>query len=200
MQIGSRDRKLVEQSKGLVVFKPYFNGVLSQGVLQEVLHRNALVQHNVASFDERRCIVANPSPDVLDFRIRVLVKELSEKSKVRGSRPSKALLRQVESLIRSNATLMQKIGEGNVTGQELQDAVTEANPDWVLDGMPRSAGPLGGHVRTVQREWLSQEWNKKAQILNEDPLRKALQNSTDSVIDSASAKDLVAAAEQLFRQ
>lgn len=71
-QIKSRDRKLVEQSKAILVWRPYFQGKLAGGVAIEIEHRNLLARFGVLDPAGMRILVMNPKSDIEEYRRKKL--------------------------------------------------------------------------------------------------------------------------------
>lgn len=198
MQIGARDRKLVEQSRGLAVFRPYFDGIPSLGVQAEVSYRTALVRYGVARPEERVCVVANPDNDFLKLRIRFLVSELARRTTVIGRAPTSSRVERIaRSLVRKKQT-RENICRSVLTGGDLQKAVGNDVHRFIFEGMPQAYGPLGGEPRITQRIWLSEQWDKLAAQMNSfDPLQSQLTDS-DIVLNSRTSGQLVERVESLF--
>ncbi len=112
MQIDARDRRLVQRAYGLLVWRPYFNGKTAQGVLDEISHRNNLVDYDVIEPKRTPCFVYSPPEDLGLYRVRYLFETLV------GSKTKEPLVisRTGSSLSQAEATrLMEVLASREVT-------------------------------------------------------------------------------------
>jgi len=196
MQVGARDKKLVEQSDGLVVFRPYFGGTLSEGVQKEIAHRNTLNEYCPKPRNKRPSAAAVPDDDLMAVRIKLIVDELAQTGRMKGQKLSQSELMTVSTRIHANSKVTEMIKEGKLVGTQLQRAVETKSKRIGFEGVPKSLGPLSGELKPVQRRWLVLQWQQLAERVNqEDPLKKDLISGLDSVLSSKSIKELVRRAE-----
>lgn len=99
VQVSSRDHKLVEQSDFLFVYRPCFNGNISDGVLKEIQYYLKLT----GSSGNKKCFIYLPTKDQNKLKIRQLEEIIESKIK------SGALKRNVEGPITLNSAEENKL-------------------------------------------------------------------------------------------
>jgi len=168
-ETNARDRKLVEQSGALVVYRPYFNGAESHGVLQEIKHRKSLVDFGVCATAEKRCFVLNPNYDLGAWRITKLISEYLVNKAIgdRGRPLAQSELKELKHQLQVQTDFVMDLGTRNIGGDLLRKKVASLNISSFID-MPSYKHPLDGVRGTESRMWLTSKWRDIAQQLSEE--------------------------------
>jgi len=74
-QVSSRDKKMVEQCEVLFVYRPCFNGNMSNGVLAEINYYHKLMEE---SPDAKVCLIYCPKKDQDDLKITAIENEIKK--------------------------------------------------------------------------------------------------------------------------
>jgi hypothetical protein len=170
-QVNARDRALVEQSSGIMAWRPFFNGDMSSGVAQEIMHRNSLISHGILREREKKCFIYGPPSDLGRWRIGQLVETLKREAVGRnGARLADGVLRQVRSVLGSNKQLMSAFADGTVRHGDVKTAVAALIPQlWLTSG--NEWGTLEGTRGVVERQREDQRWQDLLRsILERSPL------------------------------
>lgn len=154
-QIASRDRKFVEEAKGLAVWRPYFNGRLASGVALEIQHRNNLVRYGILNEGDVPCFVSAPKEDLGRYRIELLIDRLA--ADIVDSGGNRLPAEGVDS-IRSAADI-EAFAEGRVIGEELQKAV-DPELKYRFTSLSSGRSTMGGELEPAQRAAVIQKWNE----------------------------------------
>ncbi|MBW2063366.1 MAG: hypothetical protein JRJ03_00395 [Deltaproteobacteria bacterium] len=162
-QLDSRDRKLVEQSKRLIAWRPCFNGKLSGGVSSEILHRNKLIECSLSTSDESKAFVFIQLEDLGLFRIESIPDMLE-------SHQAQFLDRiELDSLAEKfNEPLFNKLAQqtGQISGDQLQKAIDPENLiRFPLPLEERSA--LGPDRAVAERAECARKWQEIAGEVNQ---------------------------------
>ncbi len=123
--INSRDHRLVAQSSAIVVWRPYFNGSISKGVLEEVGYRNDLAEYEERSIP---CYVYSPRSDLARHRVSTIVTELKEAGVAKEKAES------FRSAMEQDTELMEQIREDRLDVTVVQ-ALAQEN-DVVIPYLP----------------------------------------------------------------
>lgn len=169
-ETNARDRKLVEQSRALVVYRPYFNGAESYGVLQEIKHRADLIEFNVCNATEKRCFVLSPYSDLGKWRIAQLVlKHLKDKAiNHRGRVLHELDLTQAQQRLQDQADLMAEFGQHGIYGEQLRRLLESTLGISSFTDLPAFSHPLDGVRPSKKRLWLVDRCHEIAQKLSEE--------------------------------
>lgn len=175
MQVGSRDRALVEQAAGLIVWRPYFNGRPADGVLREIRYRNDLrkylrryasecqTEKYVAQRDSR-CFVYNPGQDLGRYRVEVLLDRLRSNLIALNSRRSLSE-DELSGLRKRLCALTNQLSLGQLTGRELQTAANPHN-EYAFKPSQGYDGPLAGSHGPSERVETAIRWQSLANEVN----------------------------------
>lgn len=169
-ETNARDRKLVEQSRDLVVYRPYFNGAEAHGVLQEIKHRADLVECDVCTPTEKECFVLSPHYDLGQWRITKLVSEyLADKAIDNRGRPSTQLdLAKLKRQLQNQIDVMTDLGTRNIGGDRLNKLVRSASSISYFNDLPTFKHPLDGFGLSESRLQLANRWAEIAKRLSEE--------------------------------
>lgn len=115
-QINWRDRKLVEQSRGLVAYRPYYSGRMSFGVFEEIRHRNILTDHGGSGGGRSACVVLNPSMDLALWKPDYVKRKLKDDAVLEdGTNPPDEILNAVHAhLVPASIIMMTYLGLPNL--------------------------------------------------------------------------------------
>lgn len=197
-QISSRDRKLVEQCKAIVVFRPYYNGVDSKGVTAEIDHRNSLVSFKQAKQGERRCVVLASPDDMTKFRINRLVEEIGERCLLAGGdRLGNEVLNSVKDALRKDEIVKSFPTE---QAAEVIEQLLEGEFGIVFKDVQNKFGALGGERQPMWRVETRMLWQELTrEVLGHDPIKEMLQDGDVIRIDNLSIGEFVKIAEDTLR-
>ncbi len=165
--INSRDHRLVAQSSAIVVWRPYFNGTLSGGVLKEVKYRKDLVEH-----EEREipCYVYSPRSDLARYRVSKIVTELKEAGVAKEKAES------FRSAMEQDTELMEQIGEDRLDVTVVQ-ALAQKN-DVVITYVPDN-GALATESATQALFDSNEKWKEIVANVNSEDELKEFKTSID---------------------
>ena len=194
-QVSSRDRKLVEQGKCLIVYRPYFNGHFSRGVEVEIKHRTRLTQYKVANGGARQCFVLIPDGDLAELRLKKLGNTLKASAVVTvgDSLPDDQVAALSSSLLK-NTKILDGLAKGNLAAASLmEDQTVQALG---FRDMPPFDDTMGEENRLRQRRWLARKWGQVVKELNEhDPVRDVLQTGDKRFTEVMAPADFIARIE-----
>jgi hypothetical protein len=167
-ETNARDRKLVEQSGALVVYRPYFNGAKSEGVLHEITHRTSLVKFGVCAAAEKKCFVFSPYSDLGKWRITELIsKHLADKAiDNRGKTLTKSDLRPLQKQLQKKEEVINELAQRNIGGDRLKKLVLSESRISSFIDIPSYQHPLDGVRGTKGRMWLATRWSEIADKLS----------------------------------
>lgn len=166
-QINSRDHKLVDQCKAIIVYRPYFNGKTSKGVEEEISYRTRLAQHGIIVLKQKKCYICSPKEDISLLRINHLIDILEvETSNLKTTR--KKRLKQF--LIHN--TRFKKFCDGTWKSSELRKEVEFVfKPSFRK--IPTDTHALGPELSAQRRNWLNDMWDQIVGDINKHhPLRR----------------------------
>lgn len=197
--INWRDRKLVEQSRGLVVYRPYYQGRMSFGVLEEVEHRNLLEDHGVLAPGESPCVVLSPREDSALWRPEYIVGQIrDEATREDGSELSPDEMERLKRDLRGDNGFLALLETDHLDGPFLKEAV-ERVVRIRFRGAPGFHGPLDGERRTALEAWTAEKWEELAQNTNEsDWVGSKMQAHDRLVRDGMSVAEFVGLVAEVF--
>jgi hypothetical protein len=165
-QINWRDRKLVEQSQGLVVYRPYYRGRMSFGVLEEVRQRNTLVEHHVVPNGGSPCVVLNPRQDLALWRPEFIAGQLrDEATRDDGAELTAEDRTAIQMALQQDTAFVDVLQSDGLDATRLRQAV-EAVVRVRFRGNPAFRGPLDGVKRTAYEAWGADKWREIAGNVN----------------------------------
>jgi len=196
-QISSRDRKLVEQSKVLVAYRPYYNGVQSRGVTAEIDHRNSLVHFGGAAEGERRVITLSLPEDLVRFRVNRLVEEVARQgSTAGGERLGPEILAQVKDALMEHTGILNAFREGRANAEAVEELL-EDRFGIVFREIQNRYGALAGERQPMWRVETRQKWEDVAKgVILLDPMRDMKQVGDSYEERQASIEEFVAFVEE----
>ncbi len=196
MQIGARDRKLIEQSKAVIVYRPYFNGALSKGIMAELDHRNSLIAFGVAAEGARRCVVFSPPYDLAQFRVNSLVDALaSQTQSATAERWRSGTLQAMSRILLEHPGIMEAFGRGEPPTAAVQE-VLEQRFGVVFNEIQNRYGTLGGERQPMWRLEAHRKWQEMTHAAaTRDPVREALRPGDVYCERQASVDDVARLAE-----
>jgi len=192
---------MIEQSKFMIVWRPYFNGRLARGVEDEIRHRNDLIDYGGRK--DIPCYVFSPPKDLGQYRIEMFIKRLIGDLKDQKKQPGELrradrtlCTKEDEQRLRevlSNPSIHNKLASGQITAEEITLAF-DPGLKYTFVGIPESSA-VGGErepevrMRTITRwESLVNE-AKVADPVKKELLRGRAQGGRDEVYEYESSPD-----------
>ncbi len=169
-QVNSRDRKLVEQSDLLVLWRPYFNGNFSSGVQTELIHRNDEVRLGLRSPGAVRCFAFLPRKDTGLLRRRYLLETLLAKQKLRSttgrdlSDAEYAAARRTISTELDTNVSPENFEQGTLTGAILSQCVDRSK--YVLRDVVEESKTLDAEKEVLLSRSELRIWQELAELVN----------------------------------
>lgn len=198
-QIKARDRKLVEQSKAILVWRPYFQGKMAGGVQIEIEHRNLLVQFGVWEPMSRRVLVMNPRSDINEYRRKKLALYLEHELHIVDPKTGDTPL-FIEDLKRTYPPeLMEPISDGKVSAESLLMLFDPQNTlDFLQWNQDRSS--MESVIEVVDEAAVADYWQRAADYVNTvDELRLSTREGDATYPnEDTNAIDFVEWAEKLL--
>jgi len=195
-QLNARDRKLVEQTEGLILYKPYSGGKISWGMFEEIRHRNTFVKYGLATEAQRPAVIVSPASARAQWRIQVLVEELRSQGMVTlGERLEKNpdKLCRVSEALASDVGVAAGLESGQLSGTTLRTCVEEVCPNFHFAGMPAFRGPLDGTAGVRKARWLDGKWGRLArEACNKDHIGEERLRSDLVLEEAPPVQELVA--------
>ena len=180
-QVNARDRELVEQASLIVVWRPYYRGNLSQGVAEEIWHRNSLLEHGLVAAGGKPCFVYAPLTDLGAWRIAAVAKEIGVMLRLQDvprSEVDEVTARIREGLMDSD--LLAAFANGNASFQAVRNIAKGVFPRLRLVG-PKE-GAMGGKREVENNVVQSELWRELVtEILAQSPLKRDLRDGDDIV-------------------
>jgi len=165
-EINRRDRKLVEQTRGLIVYRPYYGGKMSFGVLEEVEHRNDLEDHGILRPGESPCVALSPREDLALWRPEYIVGQIrDEATRDDGGELHPEEMGRLRNNLQIDQELLRMLENDSLDGPRLRDAV-ERTTRVRFRGMPPFRGPLDGEKKTAREAWTAEKWEEIARNVN----------------------------------